>query len=104
MLDNVVAIFIESMRKPERQSRGWIAHNKASVDRAIDALEEEAGELAGAVDIGRIAIAVALAFFDQHFADEDWRASHPGLAAWFDEFNRRPSMTATVLVDIKDGK
>jgi glutathione S-transferase len=104
MLDNVVAIFIESMRKPERQSRGWIAHNKASVDRAIDALEDEAGELAGAADIGRIAIAVALAFFDQHFADEDWRASHPGLAAWFDEFNQRPSMTATVLVDIKDDK
>ena len=101
MLDNVVAIFIESMRKPERQSKGWIAHNKASAERAIDALDAEAGDLAGAVDIGRIAIAVALAFFDKHFPDEDWRSSHPGLAGWFDTFNRRPSMTETVLAEIK---
>ena len=104
MLDSVVAIFIESMRKPERQSRGWIAHNKASADRAIDALEAEAGDLAGAVDIGRIAIAVALAFFDRHFPDEDWRTSHHGLAGWFDAFNQRPSMTETVVVDIRDDK
>lgn len=100
MLDNVVAIFIESMRKPERQSKGWIAHNKASADRVIDSLEAEAGELSGAVDIGRIAIGVALAFFDQHFPDEDWRSSHPGLAAWFDEFNQRPSMIGTKLQDV----
>lgn len=104
MLDNVVAIFIENMRKPERQSRGWIAHNKASANRAMDSLEAEAGDLSGAVDIGRIAIAVALAFFDLHFPDEDWRSSHPGLAGWFDAFNQRPSMTETVLVNIKDNK
>ena len=104
MLENVVTIFIERMRKPERQSRGWIAHNKASVDRVVDALEAEADDLAGAVDIGRIAIAVGLAVVDQHFADEDWRGAHPRLAHWFDEFNRRPSMTETVLWDVKDDR
>lgn len=97
MLHNTVNIYIESLRKPERQSRGWIAHNKASVDRAIDALEAEADGLGGAVDSGSITLAVAMAFVDQHFPDDDWRAGHPKLAAWFDEFNRRPSMTATVL-------
>jgi glutathione S-transferase len=100
MLDNIIAIFIESLRKPERQSRGWIAHNKASVERVVDALEAEADDLAGAVDIGRITIAVALAFLDQHFPDEDWRGAHPRLAAWFDEFDKRPSMTETVLLDL----
>jgi glutathione S-transferase len=104
MLDNVVAIFIESMRKPERQSKGWIAHNKASADRVIDSLEAEAGELSGAVDIGRIAIAVALAFYDQHFPDEGWRSSHPALAGWFDDFNQRPSMTGTKLLDVASYK
>ncbi len=102
MLDNLVAIFIESMRKPERQSRGWIAHNKASADRAIDALETEASDLAGSIDIGRIAIAVALAFFDRQFPDDNWRASHLALAGWFDVFNQRPSMTETVLRDVRD--
>lgn len=104
MLENIVAIFIEGMRKPERQSKGWMAHNKASVDRVVDALETEAGELAGAVDIGRITIAVALAFLDQHFADEDWRGAHPGLAVWFDEFDKRPSMTETVLKNLEDDR
>lgn len=104
MVENIVQCFIESMRKPERQSRGWIAHNKASVDRVVDALEAEADDLAGAVDIGRIAIAVGLAFVDQHFADEDWRGAHPRLARWFDAFNSRPSMTETVLLDIKDDR
>ncbi len=104
MLDNIVAIFIESMRKPERQSKGWMAHNKASVDRAVAALEGEADDLGQGVDIGVIAVGVALAFFEMHFPDEDWRTSHPGLAAWFGVFNARPSMTETVLVDIRARK
>ena len=78
MLDRLVTIFIESVRKPEpeHQSRGWIAHNKTSAYRAIDVLEAEAGDLADTVDIGRIAIALALAFLNQHFPDENWRPPH----------------------------
>ena len=102
MLEGSVACFIESMRKPERQSKGWIGHNKAMVDRAIDALEDEAADLDGPVDVGRIAIGVALAFVDQTFPEDDWRANHPKLAAWFEGFNARPSMTETVLVSMKD--
>lgn len=104
MLENSVNIMIETMRKPERQSRGWIAHNKAALERSIDALEGEAGELEGGVDIGRITLAVALAFVDQSFPDEDWRAGHAKLAAWFDSFNQRDSMKQTVLIDMKDDK
>ena len=100
MLENVVNIFIESMRKPERQSKGWMAHNKASVDRAIAALEGEAGELEGTIDAGSITLAVAMAFVDKHFPDEDWRTGHPKLAAWYDAFNQRPSMTETTLGDL----
>lgn len=102
MLEGSQSCFIEAMRKPERQSKGWIAHNKAMVDRAIDALENEAEALEGEVDLGRIAIGVALAFVDQTFPDDDWRAGHPKLAAWFEGFNARPSMIETVLVSMKD--
>lgn len=104
MMESTVAIMIETMRKPERQSKGWIAHNKAAVDRAVDALEAEADALEGAVDVGRISVGVALALVDQHFPDEDWRAGHPKLAAWFDAFNQRESMKQTVLIDMKDDK
>ena len=100
MMENVTTIMIENMRKEERRSRGWIAHNKASVERAIEALGAEAAALEGPPDIGRITVAIALAFVDQHFPGDDWRAAHPALAAWSDAFNRRPSMAATVLADL----
>jgi glutathione S-transferase len=99
MLDNVVLSFIETLRKPERQSQGWIAHNRGGSERAIKALEAEADQLTGPADIGQITIAVALDFFDMHFPDANWRAGAPKLAKWLDGFKARPSMTATVLVD-----
>jgi glutathione S-transferase len=97
LLECTVNIFVEKMRKPERQSKGSIRHNKAGIDRAIAALESEVGEFSGVVDAGTITLAVALAFVDQHFPDDSWRADFPNLAAWSNEFNQRPSMTATVL-------
>lgn len=99
ILDSSVACFVESLKKPERQSAGMIAHYKGIVKKAIAAFETEAAALGETVDVGTISIAVALSFADQTFPDEDWRADSPGLAAWFDAFDKRPSMTETVLVD-----
>ena len=102
IMEAVVASFVETLRQPERQSRGFIAHNRAAVARAIDALETEADTLpnpAGRPDIGAIAIGCALGFADFHFKDMDWRAGHPALARWYDAFARRPSMEATLPVD-----
>jgi glutathione S-transferase len=98
MLDAVVLSFVESLRKPERQSKGYIAHNRAAVARAVDALEKEAPLLAdpnGPLDIGAITIGVALDFVEFHFKDYDWRPTHPALAGWFGAFRERPAMVAT---------
>jgi glutathione S-transferase len=100
MLGCTVNVFVEKMRKPERQSKGWIVHNKAAVDRAINSLESEVPDMTNVIDAGTITLAVALAFFDQHFPDDSWRADHPQLAAWSDDFNQRPSMRTTVLGDM----
>ncbi len=97
MIESTVLCFIEGMRKPERQSAGWVAHNRAAVERGIAALEAE--DLAGEVTVGHITIAVALEMADIHFAELGWRDSHPKLAQWFAEFSRRPSMQATRLED-----
>ncbi len=100
MIGCTVNIFVERMRKPERQSNGWMVHNKAAVDRAIHSLEAEVGDLADVIDAGTITLAVALAFVDMHFREDSWREEHPKLAAWSDEFNRRPSMTATIVEEM----
>lgn len=101
MIGSMVTCFVESLKKPERQSGGVIAHNKGIVFKGIAAFEQEADDFEGVVDVGTISAAVALSFADQTFPDEDWRADNPALAAWFEEFDKRPSMTETVLVDAR---
>lgn len=99
MMEASVLCFIEAMRKPERQSAGWIAHNRAAIARALAALEAEAGELGQEADVGTLAVAVMLELISGQLADLDWRTSCPALSRWFDSFRQRPSMTATELVD-----
>ena len=101
MIDSMVACFVESLKKPERQSAGILAHNKSIVFKGIAALEQEAASFGETVGVGTISVAVALSFADQTFPDDDWRADNPSLATWFDMFNRRPSMIETELVDAR---
>ena len=104
MITSMVVCFVESLKKPERQSGGILAHNKTIVFNGIAALEDDVDAFAGDIDVGTISVAVALAFADQTFPEDDWRNDCPALAAWFDEFNRRPSMTETVLMDAREFK
>ena len=104
MIGSMVVCFVESLKKPERQSGGIIAHNKAIVFNGISQLEKDAPDFAGDIDVGTISVAVALAFADQTFPDDGWRDDCTALAAWFDDFNRRPSMTETVLMDAREFK
>lgn len=47
------------------------------------------------VTAGSIAVACALAYLSFRIPDVDWRKGHPGLAAFVDEFGKRPSMQKT---------
>jgi glutathione S-transferase len=100
--DAVVLSFVETLRQPERQSRGFLAHQRAAVARAVDALETEAAALAdprARPDVAAIAIGCALAFVDFNLKDYAWRETHPALARWYDAFRARPAMKATEPVD-----
>jgi glutathione S-transferase len=67
---------------------------------ALDLLELEADSLGKAgLNIGSIAIAVALGHLDFRFDDEHWRHQRPKLAAWYADFAQRDSMTATAFED-----
>ena len=104
MITSMVTCFVESLKKPERRSTGMLAHNKESVFNGIKALEEQASGFSDVIDVGTIAIGVALAFVDQTFPDEDWRMDNVELQAWFSDFSCRPSMTETVLVNAMEFK
>jgi glutathione S-transferase len=74
----------------------WVEGQWAKVARALDAVEADwLPHLQGGIDMGQIALACGLGYLDFRLAARDWRRSRPGLANWFDDFSRRPSMQAT---------
>ena len=77
----------EAMREPK-----WVSHQQAKVDRALAVLE--AVPPSGATDIGHIALACALGYLDLRFGGT-WRASHPALVEWLDQFAARVPAFAT---------
>ena len=96
ILDASVLQLLEGRRDPEQRSQAWIDRQQASVDAALDRLEEEAEILDGRLTIGVITVASALGYRDFRFPDIDWREAHPRLAVWYARFVERPSMRATM--------
>jgi glutathione S-transferase len=94
--DAAVLQRIEGRRPIAQQSDAWIARQGQVVERGLDALEEEAENLAGGITIGHIAIGCALGYLDFRFPSDDWRRTRGGLARWYREFASRPSMQKTI--------
>ena len=86
----------DKFREKHMQSADWIARQKRTVERALAALEREASAIGqGPVTIGHISVGCALGYLDLRFPQDDWRTTHPALAAWYADFAQRPSMAAT---------
>jgi glutathione S-transferase len=86
------------MMKPQDEGRiGWIARQKAAVDRTLDALETDPPHQR--VDIGSITVACALGYLDFRFAAEPWREGRRGLAAWYEAFAKNPGIALTAPQD-----
>jgi glutathione S-transferase len=88
------------LRPEERRWPEWIINQKQKFRRALDALEGEADGFGEAVDIGTITVGCALGYLDFRYQDENWRATRPRLAAWFERFSERPAMARTAPSEI----
>ena len=92
----VLIIYEERFRPPEKVSMEWIEGQWAKVSRALDALGTRwMSHLHGRMDMGHIAIGSALSYLDFRHEARSWRTGRDGLAAWYAEFEKRPSMQAT---------
>ena len=67
---------------------------RVSVVRAVHTLEKDAPSNIE-VDLGDLAIAVALSYVDFRMPDVGWHAKAPRLSAWYDRMSARRSMMAT---------
>jgi glutathione S-transferase len=95
IMDAAVLTRYETFTRPEEARwDAWIDSQKQKFRRGLDALEAESTSL-DVVDVGTLAIACALGYLDFRFADENWRARRPRVAAWFEQFAKRPSIATT---------
>jgi glutathione S-transferase len=81
----ILQIYEGRFRPQEKHEPRWLEHQAGKVARALDQLEKAPPPLKPAIHVGHIALACALGYLDFRFAGR-WRADHPRLADWLDEF------------------
>ncbi len=99
VLDAAVSRLLENRRPMGEKSDAWIGRQMLVIERSLDELESDANTLDGPLTIGHIAIGCALGYIDFRFAEDNWRAGHPGLDAWFEAFAVRRAMSETLPKD-----
>lgn len=94
---DVLLLWRQERNKPQPQQRPeWLAAFKVKSTASLDALEQVAPRLRlDRIQIGDIAIACALSYYDFRLPDRQWRDGHPALAAWHAKFAERDSMRRT---------
>ena len=98
ILDSAVAMRLEQVMRPQEfRFQGWIDRQTAAINRSLDALELEAGELLheGPIRTVEIAVGAALGYLDFRHSQLEWRQSRARLASWYFSFAQRPCMQAT---------
>lgn len=95
VMDAAVLCRLEGTRPDEPARAEHKAFQMAKVDRALDWFEALPAELNTLMDIGDVTLASALGYLDFRFAERDWRASRPNLAAWFERVSALPIMRRT---------
>ena len=97
MLDAGLLMRYETFMRPEaRRWDDWFKGQQTKIEQGLDAMEGRfMPTLTGPLNIGGIAAACMIGWYDFRFPDAGWRKSRPKLAAWEKTFAARPHMVAT---------
>lgn len=100
IMDAAVSTRYETFLRPEdKRWDGWVQAQGEKIRRSLADLEQaHLAELASTFDIAAIGVACALGYLDLRQPQFGWREQQPGLAAWYAEVLKRPSMAATAPV------
>ena len=98
MIDAALLMAYEWRLRPEElRFEAWSEGQWDKIARALDVIESRwMAHMHAPLNAGQIAVACALGYLDLRNADRNWRENRPELAAWFDAFSTRSSMTATL--------
>jgi glutathione S-transferase len=91
----LLQVYEARYRPEDKRVAAWVELQAGKVARGMAALEAAPPAIAAMPDVGAIGIACALGYQDLRQGGE-WRATHPKLVAWLDEFSARvPAFEAT---------
>lgn len=96
---SILTVYERRWRAPEKHEAKWLDHQAGKVQRALALLETAPPTLAATrlPNVGEIALSCALGYRDFRFGGS-WRATHPRLVAWLDDFAARvPAFAATAV-------
>jgi glutathione S-transferase len=75
-------------RPEDKRERSWIEHQQGKIERGLAHAEAHLATPAERVHVGHVSLACALGYLDLRMEGR-WRAHHPGLVAWLDDFAAR---------------
>jgi glutathione S-transferase len=81
----LLLVYEKRVRPQDQWNAAWMANQSNKIDRALAHLEAAPPRLSSPPDIGQIGVACALGYLDLRHEGR-WRAEHPRLVAWLDEF------------------
>lgn len=93
IMDAAVSCVLEGRRPEDKRYPQWVQRKEAAISRAIEKCAGISWDLSPT--LSTIGLAVALAYVSFRLPHIGWRNAHPALAAWLDEFSKRPSMAKT---------
>jgi glutathione S-transferase len=91
----LLQVYEARYRPEDKRVAAWVELQAGKVARGMAALEAAPPAITAMPDVGAIGIACALGYQDLRQGGE-WRAAHPKLVAWLDDFSARvPAFEAT---------
>lgn len=101
IMDSALGMVYEVRLRPEQnRSADWIEAQWGKVSRALNVLNARwISHLSGQITMGQISVGCALGYLDFRLGARNWRQGNDALAAWYEEFESRPSMRATAPAD-----
>lgn len=90
----VLLVYEGRWRPEEKHEQKWVDHQSAKIARTLSLLERQSLTLKPNIHVGHIAVACALGYLDFRFEGR-WRADHPRLVEWLDEFAFKVTAFAT---------
>ncbi|MDP7549379.1 MAG: glutathione S-transferase family protein [Alphaproteobacteria bacterium] len=95
LMDSLFLRAHENRREPGEQSTALKDKERQRAERCYDALDSRLTGQPAVINLATIAALAALGYADWRHAGDEWRVGREGLAAWFDEMMKYPSVAET---------